>query len=188
MKLKPAITPLRRHTAYCSILCYTLTQERSWCKQRGGGEFASSHATWMVETDLHVLNVAAYSTYWNARRQLITCVLSRSLRVSSYGWRSNKYTKSIPNIIWSRSSSVNIVSGYGLDHRAIEVRGPTEARGFFLSPVCPDRLWGPPSLLSNGYRGPFLGGKVRPGRDADHSTPSTAQVVKSTSCTSSPQK
>jgi hypothetical protein len=27
----------------------------------------------------------------------------------------------------------------------------------------PDQLWGPPSLLSNGYRG-----KVRPGRDADH--------------------
>jgi hypothetical protein len=29
-------------------------------------------------------------------------------------------------------SSVSIVSGYGLDDRAIEVRTPTEAKGFFL--------------------------------------------------------
>jgi hypothetical protein len=28
-------------------------------------------------------------------------------------------------------SSVSIVSGYGLDDRAIEVRSPVEARGFF---------------------------------------------------------
>jgi hypothetical protein len=34
-----------------------------------------------------------------------------------------------------------------------------------------DRLWGPPSLLYNGYRG-----KARPGRDADHSPPSSAEV------------
>jgi hypothetical protein len=31
-------------------------------------------------------------------------------------------------------------------------------------------------LLSNGYRGPFPGGKARPGRDADHSPPSSAEV------------
>jgi hypothetical protein len=47
-------------------------------------------------------------------------------------------------------SSVSIVSGYGLDDRAIDVRSPAEAKGFFLQPVCPDRLWGPPSLLYNG--------------------------------------
>jgi hypothetical protein len=29
---------------------------------------------------------------------------------------------------------------------------------FFLYPVCPDRLWGPPSLLYNLYRGSFLRG------------------------------
>ena len=34
--------------------------------------------------------------------------------------------------------------------------------------TCPDRPWGPPSLLYNGYR-VFLGGKERPGRDADPS-------------------
>jgi hypothetical protein len=33
--------------------------------------------------------------------------------------------------------------------------------------ACPDRPWGPPSLLYNGYW-VFPGGKVRPGRAADH--------------------
>ena len=43
--------------------------------------------------------------------------------------------------------------------------------------TCPDRPWGPPSLLYNGYR-VFPGGKVRPGRDADPSPPSSAEVKK----------
>jgi hypothetical protein len=32
----------------------------------------------------------------------------------------------------SRGSSGSVVSCYGLDDRAIEVRSPTEAKGFFL--------------------------------------------------------
>jgi hypothetical protein len=32
----------------------------------------------------------------------------------------------------SRGSLICIVSGYRLDHRAIEVRPPAEAKGFFL--------------------------------------------------------
>ena len=39
-----------------------------------------------------------------------------------------------------------------------------------------DRPWGPSSLLQNGYR-VFPGGKVRPGRAADHSLPSSAAVM-----------
>jgi hypothetical protein len=31
--------------------------------------------------------------------------------------------------------------------------------GFFFSPPRPDRLWGPPNLLSYGYLGSILGGK-----------------------------
>jgi hypothetical protein len=49
-------------------------------------------------------------------------------------------------------SSGSIVSGYGLDDRGSI---PGRGKGFFLYPLCPDRLWGPPSLLSNGYRGSF---------------------------------
>jgi hypothetical protein len=40
----------------------------------------------------------------------------------------------------------------------------------------PDRPWGPPSVLYNGYR-VFPGGKVWPGRAADHLHPSSAAVV-----------
>jgi hypothetical protein len=40
----------------------------------------------------------------------------------------------------------------------------------------PDRPWGPPSPLYNGYR-VFTGGKERPGRDADPSPPSSAEVL-----------
>ena len=39
-----------------------------------------------------------------------------------------------------------------------------------------DRPWSPPSLLYNGYR-VFPGGKVRPGRAADHTPPSNAAVM-----------
>jgi hypothetical protein len=73
-------------------------------------------------------------------------------------------------------SSVSAVSGCGLDDRAIEVRSLAEAEGFFLYPLCPDRLWGPLSLLYKGTGGPFPGAKARSGRDADHSPPSSAEV------------
>jgi len=42
--------------------------------------------------------------------------------------------------------------------------------------TCPDRPWGPPSLLYNGYR-VFPGGKERPGRDAVPSPPPPSSAV-----------
>ena len=63
-------------------------------------------------------------------------------------------------------SVVGIATGYGLDGPRIETFR-----------TCPDRPWGPPSLLYNGYR-VFPMGKERPGRDADPSPPSSAVVMK----------
>jgi hypothetical protein len=57
----------------------------------------------------------------------------------------------------------------------IEVRSPAEAKDFSSS-LCVQSGSGPPSLLHNGYRGPFPEAKARPGRDADHSPPSSAEV------------
>ena len=51
--------------------------------------------------------------------------------------------------------------------------------------TCPDRPWGPPSLLYNGYR-VFPGDKERPGRDAGASPPSSAVVKKEQNYTSTP--
>jgi hypothetical protein len=58
-----------------------------------------------------------------------------------------------------RDSAVGIATGYGLDDRRVGVRVPVEAR-IFSSPCRPDRLWGPPILVSNGYQGSFPGGKA----------------------------
>jgi hypothetical protein len=44
-------------------------------------------------------------------------------------------------------SSVGIATSYGLDGPGIESRWGGE-----IFRTCPDRPWGPPSLLYNGYR------------------------------------
>jgi hypothetical protein len=43
-----------------------------------------------------------------------------------------KFKQGVHIVTGSRGSSVSIVSDYGLDDRAIEVRSPAEAKGFFL--------------------------------------------------------
>jgi hypothetical protein len=55
------------------------------------------------------------------------------------------------------------------------IGGSSPGRGweFFFSSLRPDRLWSPPSLVSNGYQGLFpLGGGNLSGREPDHSPPS----------------
>jgi len=74
-------------------------------------------------------------------------------------------------------SSVGIATDYGLDGPGSNPGGDENFR------TCPDRPWGPPSLLYNGYR-VFPRGKVRPGRAADHSPPSSATVMEEWSYTS----
>jgi hypothetical protein len=68
------------------------------------------------------------------------------------------------------------VSDYGLDDRAIGVRSPAGAKDFSFSlcvqtgsgPTQPPVQW-VPGVLSPGV-------KARPGRDADHPPPSSAEV------------
>jgi hypothetical protein len=68
------------------------------------------------------------------------------------------------------------VSGYGLDDRTIEIRSPAEAKDFYSS-LCVQRGSGAhPASCTMGTAGPFPGAKPRPGRDADHSPPSSAEV------------
>jgi hypothetical protein len=68
-------------------------------------------------------------------------------------------------------SVVSTVTGYGLDGLGIESWWDE------IFCTCPDRPWGPPSLLYNVYR-VFPRGKERPGHDADPSPPSSAMVMK----------
>jgi hypothetical protein len=72
-----------------------------------------------------------------------------------------------------------IALGYGLDDRDSRVPVLAAAGNFSLH-----LLWGPSSLLFNGYRELFPWGLKRPGREADHSPPSSAEVKNAWSYTS----
>jgi hypothetical protein len=81
------------------------------------------------------------------------------------------------NVIGSRIISGSIVSDYGLDDWAIGVRSPAGAKDSF-SILCVETGSGAhPASCTMGTGGPFPGGKAQPGRDADHSPPSSAEVV-----------
>jgi hypothetical protein len=91
---------------------------------------------------------------------MVTVVMSAHHTLFYYNLHSKYITKYkvqlLVNMVGVGISLLSIVTGYGLD-------GPSLIPGrvkFFSSPQHPDRLWGPPSLLSNGYQGFFTGGKV----------------------------
>jgi hypothetical protein len=86
----------------------------------------------------------------------------------------------------SRDSSVSIALGHGLDDRGSRVRFPAGAGNFLfttafrtaLGPNQPPIQW-VPGALSLGIKWP--------GREADHSPPSSAEVKNSWTYTSTPQ-
>jgi hypothetical protein len=68
------------------------------------------------------------------------------------------------------------VSDYRLDDRAIGVRFPAGAEDFSSSLCVQTGSGVHPASSTMGTGGPFPGSKARPGRDADHSPPSSAEV------------
>jgi hypothetical protein len=76
----------------------------------------------------------------------------------------------------SRGSAVSIVSGYGQDDLAIEVRSLAEAKGFSCG-LCVQTGSGSHSASCPVGTGvPFPGATAQPGRDAHHSPPYSAEV------------
>jgi hypothetical protein len=73
----------------------------------------------------------------------------------------------------NRGSSGSIVSDYGW---TIGVRSLTGAGNFSSSPRVQTSSEAHPASYPVGTRGPFPGGKARPGRDTDHLPPSSAEV------------
>jgi hypothetical protein len=72
-------------------------------------------------------------------------------------------------------SSVSIVIGYGLGERGSI---PDRGRGSLLYRLLPAGSGAHPASYTMGTGGSFPGGKARPGRDADHWPPSSAEVKK----------
>jgi hypothetical protein len=72
--------------------------------------------------------------------------------------------------------SGSILSDYGLDDRAIQVRSPIGAENFSSSPCVQTGSGAHSASYPMGTGGSFPGGKVRPGRDADRSPPSSSEV------------
>jgi hypothetical protein len=80
-------------------------------------------------------------------------------------------------------SSGSIVSDYGVDDRAIRVRSPAGAKDSSSSFCVQTGSGAHPASCTMG-----TGGKARPGRDADHSPLSSAEVWMSRSYISSSPK
>jgi hypothetical protein len=69
------------------------------------------------------------------------------------------------------------VSDYGLDDRAIEVRSSAGAKDFSSNLCAQTGSGAHPTSCPMGTGGSFPGAKARPGRDADHSPPCSAEVM-----------
>jgi hypothetical protein len=67
------------------------------------------------------------------------------------------------------------VSEYGLNDMAIGVRSPVRTKDFSSNLCVQTGSEAQPASCTMGTRGPFPGAKARPGRDADHSLPSSAE-------------
>jgi hypothetical protein len=91
-------------------------------------------------------------------------------------------------VIWGRFAIVEVCT-IGLRAGRSGFYGSIPVGGWepFSSP-CPEQFWSPPSLLSGGYRGALSLGIKWPGREADHSPPSSAEVKNAWSYTSTPSQ
>jgi hypothetical protein len=111
-----------------------------------------NHLNWKNHTDQLVLSGACYAarsyvTYqqWHSKINVF-CLLSlyNDVKIVFWGKSSNR----------SQDSTVSIATRYVLDDRGVRVWVPVWSR-IFSSLHCLDWLWGPRSLLSNGYKGFF---------------------------------
>jgi hypothetical protein len=84
-----------------------------------------------------------------------------------------------------RDSAVGIATGYGLDDRGVRVRVPVGAR-IFTSPRRHRPALGPTQPPIQWVRESLSPGVKRPGREADHSPPTSAEVKKTWVYTSTP--
>jgi hypothetical protein len=140
---------------FTAVLNLRFSGSRAWriaiswdVHQRFGGTFCvnlqdgrvAKHGSWKKKTASRAWQTRLH----NSDIMYVCCVLELSIPCCTI--RSG-----------SRDSAVGKATGYGLYDRGVGVRVAVRSR-IFSSPRRSDRFWGPPSLLSNGYRGVFPGG------------------------------
>jgi hypothetical protein len=69
-----------------------------------------------------------------------------------------------------------MMSDYGLDNWAIEVRSVADEKDFSSSLCVQSSSEAHPASCTMGTGGPFPGAKARPGHAANHSPPSSAEI------------
>jgi len=112
----------------------------------------------------------------SATRIVILCLCCVDESKQKLAFINTVFTFRVLSVPGSRCSSGSIVSGYGLDDRAIGVRSPAGAEDFSSSLCVQTGSGAQPSSCTMGTGVPFPGGKARPGRDTDHSPPPNAEV------------
>jgi hypothetical protein len=131
---------------------------------------------------LYFLNQFTHVVHWRHSRtppNMATEGRWRPIKVCT-----SRYPHAFPSwhdIYWtstshqSAGSSVSI-SDYGFDDRAIEVRSPAEAKDIPSSLCVQTGSGAHPASCTMGTGGSFPRGNALPGRDADRSPPSSAEV------------
>jgi hypothetical protein len=112
------------------------------------------------------INSVAFSPQTNYTNQATAACrrsLCQLLQIEDVAWSAQRiptavnlgcldwYIVYIYIYIWSRDSAVGIATSYGVDGWGVGVRDSVGAR-FFSTPRRLNRLWGPHSFVSNGYR------------------------------------
>ena len=124
-------SPVQESTHYISRMSWLLTPSvRKWVSQR------LNYA--------HVSCVCIMTTGNLAWHSVTSCVFCDRV---TYPFNQTLTTSSYIYLFMGRDSSVGIATRYGLDGPGIESRWGGE-----IFRTRPDRSWGPPSLLYNGYR------------------------------------
>jgi hypothetical protein len=105
------------------------------CKTKPGDSSVTlnEHDSCPMYSSLYPCSIDHFITLLQQQQVLLTCTLHQRLS--------------------NRGSSVGIATGYGMDDRGSFLGGG--GWEFFSSMPCPDRFWGPYSILSNGFQGLF---------------------------------
>jgi hypothetical protein len=126
--------------------------------------------TFEVSIQVQTFEVSIQVQTFEVSIQVQTFEVSIQVQTPAAYYRGINHTHKFNRRLVGPGSSAGIGTGYGLDGPWIESRwGPD------FPHLNPDRPWGPPYLLYNGYR-VFPGGRKRPVRDADPSPSSSAEV------------